>query len=64
MCLRDLVFTMWNIQIAFFMSSRMDEYSWNSDGFPHFTRWQNACSSRESLKKALSVFGETEIQSS
>lgn len=36
----DLAFTMWNMQIAFFMGGRTGEHAWNPDEFPHFTRWQ------------------------
>lgn len=59
----DLAFTMWNMQIAFFMSSRTGEHAWNPDDFPHFTRWQNACLGRDSVKKVLSVLGEKEVKS-
>ncbi|KAF2967022.1 hypothetical protein GQX73_g6512 [Xylaria multiplex] len=60
----DLAFTMWNTQVAFFMGSRTGEHSWNPDTFPHFTRWQNACLSRDSVKKVLSVLGDKEVKSS
>lgn len=60
----DLAFTMWNMQIAFFMGSRTGEHAWNPDKFPHFTKWQNACLSRDSVKKVLSVLREQEVQSS
>lgn len=60
----DLAFTMWNMQIAFFMGSRTGEHAWNSDEFPNFTRWQNACLSRDSVKKVLSVLSDQEVKSS
>lgn len=59
----DLAFTMWNTQIAFVMSSRTGEHAWDADAFPHFTRWQNACLSRDSVKKVLSVLGDQEVKS-
>ncbi|ROV94363.1 hypothetical protein VPNG_09409 [Cytospora leucostoma] len=59
----DLAFTMWNVQIAFFMSSRTGEHAWKPDDFPHFTRWQNACLSRDSVKKVLSVLSDQEVKS-
>lgn len=60
----DLAFTMWNMQIAFVMSSRTGEHAWNTDEFPHFTRWQNACLGRESVKKVISVLNDKEVKSS
>ncbi|TFB00205.1 Glutathione S-transferase 2 [Trichoderma ghanense] len=59
----DLAFTMWNMQIAFFMGSRTGEHAWDPSAFPHFTRWQNACLARESVKKVVSVLGEQEVKS-
>lgn len=58
----DLAFTMWNMQVAYFMSSRTGEHAWDSDAFPNFTKWQNACLGRDSVKKVLSVLGEKEVK--
>ncbi|KAL7917299.1 glutathione S-transferase [Trichoderma austrokoningii] len=60
----DLAFTMWNAQVPYVMSSRTGEHAWNPDEFPHFTRWQNACLSRHSVKKVLSVLADQEVKSS
>ncbi|KAI1442634.1 glutathione S-transferase [Annulohypoxylon stygium] len=60
----DLTFTMWNAQVAFFMGGRTGEYAWNPDAFPHFTRWQNACLGRDSVRKVLSVLADQEVKSS
>lgn len=59
----DLAFTMWNMQIAFFMGSRAGEHAWHPEEFPHFTRWQNACLSRDSVQKVLSVLNDQEVKS-
>lgn len=60
----DLAFTMWNMQVAYFMKDRTGEHAWNPDAFPHFTRWQNACCNRDSVKKVQSVLGNKEVKSS
>lgn len=60
----DLAFTMWNMQVAYFMGSRTGEHAWDPNAFPDYTRWQNACLSRESVKKVLSVLGDEEVKSS
>lgn len=50
----DLAFTAWNSQLPLVMSNRKGkEDEWKPDEFKHFTRWQNACMSRDSVKKAL-----------
>lgn len=59
----DLAFTMWNMQVSFFMGSRTGEDAWVPDKFPHFTRWQNACLSRDSVKKVVSVLQHKEVKS-
>lgn len=59
----DLAFTMWNMQVAFFMGSRTGEHARNPDAFPHFTKWQNACLSRDIIKKVLNVLGDKEVRS-
>ncbi|KAK7748887.1 hypothetical protein SLS53_000911 [Cytospora paraplurivora] len=60
----DLAFTMWSVQIAFFTGSRTGEHACKPDEFPHFTRWQNACLSRDSLKKVPSFLNDQEVKSS
>jgi glutathione S-transferase len=60
----DLAFTMWNMQVGYFMAGRAGEHAWNPDEFPHFTRWQNACLGRASVQKVLGVLGEKEVKSS
>lgn len=59
----DLAFIMWNMQVSFFMGSRTGEDAWKPDAFPHFTRWQNACLSRDSVKKVVSVLQDKEVKS-
>lgn len=59
----DLAFTMWNMQIAFFMAGRTGEHAWDANAFPHFTRWQDACLARESVRKVVGVLGERDVRS-
>jgi glutathione S-transferase len=61
----DLAFTMWNAQVPFVLSSRHGkEDEWKPEEFPHFSRWQNACLSRDSVKKVMGVLADQEVKSS
>ena len=57
----DLVFVMWNLQIAYVLKDAKEP--WSIDKYLNFKRWMEAMQARASMKHVLGVLMDKEVKS-